>query len=372
MIDFDAEPSGEIVLKFEDLVEKVNIIRLETRDDLILPGYVSIKLTDDYIITIGSDRIDQFDNNGNHIRKLATKGRGPNEFNFVTHIIDQKRDRLYLVSYMGEDKIMRIDLSTGDFLDNIKPEIPIWGRFISPDGDIVGIADPNYYGMLGMKGDTLSRVYFVDAETGTTKNIAICKNSEGRSTPNIVGKGEDLFFYICSNSDTLYKISGNEVVPHKVFKISDKAAKSISNGNELRMDGFLGRDLLIRKSRKEIVEQEEYRSTTTISEEYLLLNESGIFNSFDIAVIDRFNIRQSAKEYRNSFSRDKTILYPGPVPSSSGDYLYYTFNAPNAILFLERALEDETTTDKQRKEINALLSQIDEEDNHIIIYGKRK
>ena len=196
VINFDAEPGGEIVLKFEDLVEKVNIVRLETRDDLILPDYVSIKITDDYIITIGNGRIDQFDNKGNHVRKLATKGRGPNEFINITHIIDHKRNRLYLVSYMGEDKIMRIDLSTGDFLENIKPEIPIWGRSISPDGDIVGIADPNYYGMRGMERDTLSRVYFVDAETGVTKNIAICRNSDEMSTPDIIRKGDELFFYI--------------------------------------------------------------------------------------------------------------------------------------------------------------------------------
>ena len=372
IVDFDRKPDKEVVLKFEDLVDEVKIVRLETKNDLILPEYIDIEITADYIITRGMSGfgIDQFDNKGNFIRRLANRGRGPNEYLDVLQIVDEIKNRLYLISYNGDDRILRVDLATGQFLDIIRPDIPIWGRVIGANGEIIGFADPNYYGYQGFKRDTLSRIYFVNSETGATRNVAVCENNNPISAPNIISNMKDMFYYIFENSDTLYKFNEERVVPNKIFKISDKAKDEMNNGNTLSIYMSFGDNFIICKRYRKIPEGGGI--ARTVSDEYLLLNNNGNLSSFDVSIIDKYNIKLSQKEYIESYSGGKTRLYPGSIPQTSGNYLYYSFNAPNAILFLKRALEDETTTDKQRKEINALLSQIDEDDNHIILYGKRK
>jgi len=377
VIDFDAKPEDELSLKFEDLVEKINIVKLETRDDLILSEYVRIELTDDYIITIGDDRIDQFDNKGNHIRMLTTKGRGPNEFVAITHLIDQKRDRLYLISYTGENKIMRIDLSTGDFLDNLKSEIPIWGKVLDDNGNIVGVSVSSRYSSQTLQqGDgTNAKIYLVDSENGTIKDIVVGGINIRNIIPDIIRDKKNMYYYDCIASDTLLVFDENGARPEMVFKISKKSESSIGEGVNISLLGKYGDNFILVKALNKVttmtVGGEQYTMFATASQDYFYLDKNRELYSLMSFVIGRFNITLSMALFTEKLFNEGEIT-PYPLPTSSGDYLYYCLNAPNAIMLLERALEDETTTDKQRKEINALLSQIDEEDNHIIIYGKRK
>ena len=375
VIDFDAEPSGEIVLKFEDLVEKVNIVRLETRDDLILPDYVRIELTDDYIITIGDDRIDQFDNKGNHIRMLATKGRGPNEYNSAVTIIDQSKNRLYVSNYMSDDKkMLRIDLNTGKFLDTFVPEIAVYGRVMDNNGNIAGVSISNSLQTLQEGDGTNARVYLLDTEDGTIKDVVVGGINIRNIVPDIIRDKKNMYYFDCIASDTLLVFDENGVKPEMVFKVSKKSKSSMEEGARISLLNKYGDNFILEKALNKVTTMTMGDAQYTISiadpQNYFYLDKNRELYSLEGFVIDKLNIAFSLALYAEKLrNREMTI---SPLPSSSGDYLYYTFNAPNAILFLKRALEDETTTDKQRKEINALLSQIDEEDNHIIIYGKRK
>lgn len=356
VVDLDAAPGKEVVLRFEDLVEDVKVVALETRDDLILPGRIGVRVTPDYIVTTGMDEINQFDKGGNFIRKLAARGRGPNEFaGMITSLVDGKRSMLYIMEYLGRSNILRVDLTTGDFLDPIKYDSSFWGEEVDDKGNIVAIRDKNYYDENTSMVDTLVRVFFINGESGKIKDLPVCFGDPRKEQINVRKIDGELFFYDCVNSDTVYRFDYDKVEPYKVLKVSGRVKDDrMGTGNKLTLMRRLGEYLLILKELREIGDR---GYPVTVSEEYVLVDERGGLSYLNQVIIEKYNIRQSTTKL---------------IPISSGDYLYYCFDAPRFISLLEQALTDETTTDKQRKEINNFLSEIDENDNHIIIYGKKK
>ena len=63
----------EIQVKVSDLADNVRLVPLETNDSSLLPGGFNILISKDYILALSQDEIQQFDRQGKHIRRLATK-----------------------------------------------------------------------------------------------------------------------------------------------------------------------------------------------------------------------------------------------------------------------------------------------------------
>ena len=361
IIDFDVKPKVEISLKFEDIVEKVKIVKIETRDDLVLPEYISLEITQEYIITISDEEINQFDTKGNHISRLAVKGNGPNEFNNPHSIIDQYKNRLYVMNSRDGRKVLRVNLNTGEFLEPFTLDTPIYGYFVDDNENIVARLNLSYREGLGLEKGIESRIFFMSTDDGALKDIVIKGNEYYLySYQDFMRDKKDMFYYDYIVSDTLYTFDENGATPFMIFKATDKAENEITDGVEIHLRNIVADMFVVNKENRKMVSRKIGNMGMTdmeiISSENFLLDKNGNLSHLSGFVIDKYNITLSS----------------GQVPHSTGNFLYYCFSAPRAIALLEKALENETTTDKQRKEINALLSQIDEEDNHIIIYGKRK
>ncbi|MDE7374402.1 MAG: 6-bladed beta-propeller, partial [Odoribacter sp.] len=103
---------GKIDLKLSDLLENIRVIPLETRPDILLPGYPSFWVGEKYIVTYGGDAMHLFTVDGKYVRKLAEQGRGPEEYLYAMGFSVDKQERYgYLADRNG--CISVIDLEKG-------------------------------------------------------------------------------------------------------------------------------------------------------------------------------------------------------------------------------------------------------------------
>lgn len=105
-------------LKLSELADNIKCIPLETNDQFLLPDNSTMFwVSDKYIISISNKDIRQFSSNGKFVRKLASAGKGPDEYSrILSYAVDENNDVLYY-GHQGDWKhIFAIDL---------KNELPI-------------------------------------------------------------------------------------------------------------------------------------------------------------------------------------------------------------------------------------------------------
>lgn len=103
-----------MVLEWEQVVKNSRLVRLETKPEVLLEGFLKIWTGEKYIITYGDEEMHQFTSDGKYIRRLAVAGRGPEEFkNIMGLTVDEKRDRLYFSHWGNLEELRVIDLKSG-------------------------------------------------------------------------------------------------------------------------------------------------------------------------------------------------------------------------------------------------------------------
>lgn len=114
----------EIQVKVSDLADNVRLVPLETNDSSLLPGGFNILIGKDYILALSEDEIQQFDRQGKHIRHLATKGRGPEEYQtYYSAFIDEPNGLLYLSEW--DSNLSSYNLHNGAFAGRKTMPFPI-------------------------------------------------------------------------------------------------------------------------------------------------------------------------------------------------------------------------------------------------------
>lgn len=114
----------EIQVKVSDLADNVRLVPLETNDSSLLPGGFNILISKDYILALSQDEIQQFDRQGKHIRRLATKGRGPEEYQtYYSAFIDEPNGLLYLSEW--DSNLSSYNLHNGAFAGRKTMPFPI-------------------------------------------------------------------------------------------------------------------------------------------------------------------------------------------------------------------------------------------------------
>ncbi len=122
VINLDERDKTESV-KFSQLASNLKCIPLESKENVIIPDNRTRKIWagEKYIVTISNKDIQLFTANGKHLRKLASVGKGPQEFTYVlSYAVDEKHDRLYYVNQADRNHITVLDLNTGEHLPKIK------------------------------------------------------------------------------------------------------------------------------------------------------------------------------------------------------------------------------------------------------------
>ena len=113
-IDLES-PGSTQNLKFSQLAGNIRCIPFETLPDFILPDdNVRLWVSGKYIITISDQDIRQFSPEGKFIRKLASAGKGPDEYaNLLSYTVDEQNDILYYGHQNDWENIYAINLRDG-------------------------------------------------------------------------------------------------------------------------------------------------------------------------------------------------------------------------------------------------------------------
>lgn len=121
LIDLD-NPSSTKELKLSELADDIKCIPLETTEEFLLPdNSTHYWVSDKYIITLSNVDIRQFSPEGKYIRKLASAGKGPDEYNYImVYTVDEINDILYYGHTGDRQHITAIDLKTGKHIGKIQ------------------------------------------------------------------------------------------------------------------------------------------------------------------------------------------------------------------------------------------------------------
>jgi hypothetical protein len=107
-------------LKLSDIMTDIKIVPLETNKESLIGAYSKFVIGEKYIICITREKVLQFSSSGQFLRCLTNAGRGPEEFlDIMCYQVDQK-ERDFYFSEDHDNKIRKINLSTGKFENPIR------------------------------------------------------------------------------------------------------------------------------------------------------------------------------------------------------------------------------------------------------------
>ena len=108
-------------LLLSELVESLEVVRLETNDSCLIKEIWKVFVTDNYIGVLEHDgrTYKLFDRKGKFITNIGKIGQGPHEYiNLINSSIDEKNNRVYLMGFSRVDKLLCYDLE-GNAYDDI-------------------------------------------------------------------------------------------------------------------------------------------------------------------------------------------------------------------------------------------------------------
>lgn len=204
-------PVTQVSLK--DFTDNLQIIRLETNDSILIPAFYNYLLGEKYIIVQTGEAIYQFDKTGKYIRKLFTKGRGPQEFyELCSHYIDNAQDRYFMIDFMN--RLFCYDLQKGQPLKT--ENLPVSMDILNISGDTL-LCSPNF--TLSNSGASTPFTY---CEVSTQGKII-------RQLDDTIQNGNIYSVHTCltddgqirlktNKSDTVYTICHHQKIPAYIVK----------------------------------------------------------------------------------------------------------------------------------------------------------
>ncbi len=208
------------ISSFLDHVEKVRIIPLETRPDVIIGSILTIEAFADRFFAFDMQfkkSVFIYDSHGAWINTICSVGKGPAEYtNPKQFAVDPFNKELVIVD-PSTKKILRYDLD-GNFISEVKLE------FL---GYSIGFVDSETYAFKSMDDNRNPVVVTTDRKGGnkTIVHTGIFEFNRFLFThfPNYKGKQ----FYIESINDTVYHISKDKAEPwHYIDFLELKVTKS--------------------------------------------------------------------------------------------------------------------------------------------------
>ncbi len=111
--------SESVDLKISDIAKDFRFVKLQTDSTCYINGGAEFIISKKHIITYDMTRMLQFSSDGKFIRCLTKRGRGPNEYLFITYYHLSNSEK-YLYFKTGASGLKKINLETGEFEKEIK------------------------------------------------------------------------------------------------------------------------------------------------------------------------------------------------------------------------------------------------------------
>lgn len=200
-----------IEMKFSEIADSIQIIRIETNDSVLVPDYFTPCIGKKYFIITFSDGIHQFFKNGRYIRKMLNQGRGPEEF-YGSHSeqIDDQKERFFMIE-RGVN-IISYDLKKGEMFE--KHHLPFMMSLLQSNNDTL-LCSPFFLAQKMTCSDLLS-AYTPQGEMINKLKDTITNGSA--SDLSIMLSAEGKIRLKTHKSDTVYTIDNFNKIPAYTIK----------------------------------------------------------------------------------------------------------------------------------------------------------
>ena len=206
-----------INVKHKFVVSSKKAIQLETTSESLLGNIQEVVANDDYLFILSSDQIYQFWMNGEFVRVVCKKGRGPQEMIEIRRMV-LKNNLLYLFGLGHSMLIFDMD-------GNLVKAIPTLGRgdfwnFHPNDSETFWV---HLYA--DMKGNNPYYLSLIDSTMTPIDNWQP-KSGEGMSlymqTKNFVEDENNTLYYFHHTSNVVSRLADNESIPEFLFDFGKK------------------------------------------------------------------------------------------------------------------------------------------------------
>jgi hypothetical protein len=344
-----------IVLNLSDIAGDLHFIQLETKS-LCLLNRPKLYIGKKYILSFENEQpVFQFDSNGNYLRTIATQGEGPEEVTRYLWAVDEVSNILYIRDE-AKDHYISFDLNTGKFLGEIPIAIPgIINQFIITEPGVFAVVP---YLDKSVHQDRYS-VYWQNSQGEFLGGIKAPADRNLLVSERVLYQYPGYLGYYLSKSDTLYSITGHErsvswilnpggYNPNDQMDIGSKNIRIISlQENFILCSLFIAGESIKRG-----------RTTATNGKLYHLFIDKGTGSVHYVSKLMADNLGQPIRPVLLNSQPDGTI--------------FLSFNALEIKEMIAKTLSNPEIGSELRGQLQALDSQINENDNPVMLVGKIK
>jgi hypothetical protein len=330
----------------------LRLIKLEANSNSYIKyfnGFVGKK----YIISINQDKVILFTPTGTYKCTITNFGKGPNDFIGIDGWdVDSEEKFLFFHDY-GRTYINKFNLKTESFEDNLpfKNKVRITNLQLINDTSICIL--PYVY------SGSEYLFYYQNLSGLITGGIKKEPTSHkgpwaGRSPVFSKDKDKSIFFHP-SESDTVFKIIGNDLQPFISILNSEPQKKgNVTTGTNVAFHAICKNQIILRRTNFEIIQTDKTLGINSRKIEYLT-----------------FDTVQKVVSIINPFYLDYSgirILCPTIVNFINDNQFVAVYQAVDFKNFMDEALKKELDS-KKRSLIMRLNEETSENDNPLIIVG---
>ena len=357
LLDIDA--AAPLSLNMSDYFEDIEYIPLETAEDCFVGRIRSLQIMDEFIVVISSGDCLVFDRKtGKFIRRIGTKGNGPNEYySFIQGDgVNGKKNTIIAAKATGLIEYSLIDGSVVEPPITASIQLPFAGKYMNIDNDSW------VKGSLNIAGDLETQLVFFDREK-VTDSVANTSVFENKKNSFFMNPSEILFYRYNNNvlykflyNDTIFNISNKKLVPQWILKTQyPMSAVADFRGDPQKLNE----------------KSPNHHFVTNIHEtdNYLLFNSS--YQKKILPFLFSKKKNQLVKVENDGFVNDMDGgLTFWPTYTTPGQELAVVYEAHK---LLEEIAEQETGAEKPKsKELTKLLSLINDQANPVVVIATRK
>lgn len=213
-------------IPFSELVTGMEMIRLETPAEGLVPGYYDVWCGDRYLLILGSEEVLQFARDGKFIRRLAVRGRAPGEYQArAGFLVDEARERFYITDW--SDHMVTYDLATGKFLDSRKMVNGVMTQIqLTSDNKFV------YIPYLSLDATMNREVCQTDLQGKLEWELkGRFRNGREEIGNKYLGMSGDEIHYMSDYADTLYSVRNGQKDPLCVLEVPNRYNMQKKAGN---------------------------------------------------------------------------------------------------------------------------------------------
>ena len=338
-------------------LEDMQVVKLDGQDEALV-GMGPVRVSENYILVGRATNVPckLFRKDGSFVGKVGNIGQGPGEYTMVYDMqIDEKAGHVYLLPWNAQS-IFVYNLN-GEYLKDI-PLNRKYEKLIIPKGKFKVDAENNRVAVMLLPFDYLPVVAWIQDMEGnfihevSDKHLKLKPDfSNEVLSCKTVGNALDVHIFVFweLKQDTLYHLNMDDGKLHPQFTMNfGQRGISMHDYFELPQHfvGTLVKPKQISDSMYETKDECHW-------------------------MVDKENKRGAFFRIVNDYLDEQPIKYM-PLACSEG---YYTLNIEPSVLAerIEKRIKNQTDmTDEERKILEKLFEQIDEDDNNYIFIGKLK